>query len=34
MKRINVSKPVVEISGDEMANVIWDRIKELLILPF
>ena len=34
MKRINVSKPVVEISGDEMANDIWDRIKELLILPF
>ena len=34
MKRINVSKPVVEISGDEMADVIWDRIKELLILPF
>ena len=34
MKRINVSKPVVEISGDEMANVIWDRIKEQLILPF
>ncbi len=34
MKRINVSKPVVEISGDEMANVIWHRIKEQLILPF
>ena len=34
MKRINVSKPVVEISGDEMANVIWHRIKEQLILPY
>ena len=34
MKKINVSEPVVEISGDEMAQVVWENIKEKLILPF
>ncbi|RUS89219.1 hypothetical protein EGW08_003029 [Elysia chlorotica] len=26
--------PVVEIQGDEMTRIIWDQIKEKLILPF
>lgn len=34
MKKINVSEPVVEISGDEMAQVVWESIKKILILPF
>ncbi len=34
MKKINVSQAIVEISGDEMANVIWGQIKNKLILPF
>ena len=34
MKRISVKNPIVEIDGDEMARVIWNLIKEKLILPF
>ena len=26
--------PVVEIQGDEMTRIIWDLIKEKLILPY
>lgn len=26
--------PVVEMQGDEMTRIIWDLIKEKLILPF
>ena len=26
--------PVVDILGDEMTRIIWDSIKEKLILPF
>ena len=26
--------PVVEVLGDEMTRIIWDLIKEKLILPF
>ncbi|MEQ2256345.1 NAD-dependent isocitrate dehydrogenase, partial [Ilyodon furcidens] len=32
-KRINVDKPVVEMDGDEMTRIIWEFIKEKLILP-
>ncbi len=32
--KIAVRDPVVEILGDEMARVLWDWIKERLILPF
>uniref|UniRef100_A0A8C1JRK0 Isocitrate dehydrogenase [NADP] n=1 Tax=Cyprinus carpio TaxID=7962 RepID=A0A8C1JRK0_CYPCA len=31
-KRIKVSKPVVEMDGDEMTRIIWEFIKEKLIL--
>ena len=34
MPKIEVKNPVVDISGDEMANVIWEKIKNELILPF
>lgn len=34
MKKISVKNPVVEIDGDEMARVIWNQIKQKLILPF
>lgn len=26
--------PIVEMQGDEMTRIIWDLIKEKLILPF
>ena len=32
--RLTVAGPVVEMLGDEMTRVIWDIIKEKLILPF
>lgn len=34
MKKIHVSSPIVEIDGDEMARVIWQKIRNELILPF
>ena len=34
MQKIKVAGPVVELDGDEMARVIWQKIKECLILPF
>jgi len=34
MKRILVKNPVVEINGDEMTRVIWQLIKDKLILPY
>ena len=33
-KKIVVSKPVVEMDGDEMTRIIWDSIKKKLILPY
>jgi isocitrate dehydrogenase len=32
--KIKVANPIVEIDGDEMTRVIWEWIKEELILPF
>ncbi|XP_071050067.1 uncharacterized protein [Onthophagus taurus] len=32
--KIIVEKPVVEIGGDEMAKVLFDRVKRKLIIPF
>jgi len=32
--KIRVSGPIVELDGDEMARIIWAKIKERLILPF
>ena len=34
MAKIFVKHPVVEINGDEMARIMWQKIKEQLILPF
>ena len=34
MPKIKVKNPIVDINGDEMARVIWDKIRESLILPF
>ncbi len=34
MKKIKVVTPVVELDGDEMTRIIWQFIKEKLILPY
>ncbi len=34
MAKIKVAKPVVEIDGDEMTRIIWEWIRERLILPY
>ncbi len=34
MTKIKVSNPVVEMDGDEMTRIIWDFIKQKLILPY
>lgn len=34
MKKIKVSNPVVELDGDEMTRIIWQFIREKLILPY
>ena len=34
MTRIKVANPVVEMDGDEMTRIIWDFIKQKLILPY
>jgi hypothetical protein len=34
MAKIKVTNPVVELDGDEMMRVIWQFIKERLILPY
>ena len=34
MSKITVKNPIVEIDGDEMTRIIWQYIKEKLILPY
>jgi isocitrate dehydrogenase len=34
MNKIKVKTPVVEIDGDEMTRIIWQQIRETLILPY
>src|SRR5947207_9500154 len=34
MAKIKVANPVVELDGDEMTRVIWQSIKDQLILPY
>ncbi|HMR60745.1 isocitrate/isopropylmalate family dehydrogenase, partial [Amaricoccus sp.] len=34
MPKIKVANPVVELDGDEMTRIIWDFIKQKLILPY
>jgi len=33
-QKIKVDTPLVEMDGDEMTRIIWDKIKKQLILPF
>src|SRR5882762_26434 len=34
MAKIKVKNPVVELDGDEMTRIIWQLIKQKLILPY
>src|SRR3546814_10196558 len=34
MAEIKVANPIVELDGDEMTRIIWQFIKEKLILPY
>src|SRR4051812_49573779 len=34
MAKIKVKNPVVEMDGDEMTRIIWQKIRETLILPY
>src|SRR6056297_3151134 len=34
MSKIKVENPIVEMDGDEMTRIIWDFIKDKLILPY
>jgi isocitrate dehydrogenase len=34
MAKITVKNPVVEMDGDEMTRIIWQKIRETLILPY
>ncbi len=34
MYRIPMKTPLVEMDGDEMTRILWQRIKELLLLPY
>ena len=34
MTKITVKNPIVELDGDEMTRIIWDFIKQKLILPY
>ena len=34
MAKIRVKNPVVEMDGDEMTRIIWQWIRERLILPY
>jgi isocitrate dehydrogenase len=34
MSKINVKTPIVEIDGDEMTRVMWQMVKDQLLLPY
>ena len=34
MAKIKVANPVVDLDGDEMTRIIWQAIKDKLILPY
>src|SRR3954467_5750562 len=34
MAKIKVKNPIVDLNGDEMTRIIWQFIKEQLILPY
>ena len=33
MDKIKMTTPIVEMDGDEMTRIIWQQIKDILILP-
>jgi len=34
MNKIKVKNPIVELDGDEMTRIIWQLIKDKLVLPY
>ena len=34
MEKIKMKTPLVEMDGDEMTRILWQWIKDILILPF
>ena len=34
MSKITYKTPIVEMQGDEMTRILWDKIKQYLIAPF
>lgn len=34
VSKIKVKNPIVELDGDEMTRIIWDKIKQKLVLPY
>lgn len=34
MSKIQMKTPLVEMDGDEMTRIIWQEIKDILILPY
>ena len=34
MTKIKVDNPIVELDGDEMTRIIWQMIKDKLVLPY
>ena len=34
MDKIKMTTPIVEMDGDEMTRIIWQMVKDKLILPF
>jgi len=34
MAKITYKTPIVEMQGDEMTRILWDKIKQYLITPF
>ena len=34
MNKIQMKTPLVEMDGDEMTRIIWQKLKDILILPY
>ena len=34
MEKIKMITPIVEMDGDEMTRIIWQQLKDTLILPY
>ena len=34
MEKIKMTTPLVEMDGDEMTRILWQQIKDEVILPF